>query len=52
VREGTERIMAQHRIEKSYKYQIGVQFAPYGRQKGENPPALLEITALEERFKG
>ena len=33
---------------KSYKYQIGVQFAPYGKNKGENDSeALRQIIALE-----
>jgi hypothetical protein len=35
---------------RSYKYQIGVQFAPYGNGKGENDPEVLrQIIALETR---
>ena len=35
----------------SYKYQIGVQFDPYGKKKGLNHPEILErITALEQKF--
>lgn len=35
---------------KSYRYQIGVQFAPYGRQKGKNAPEVLqEIIVLEQK---
>jgi Tfp pilus assembly protein PilZ len=38
--------------EKSYKYQIGIQFAPYGEQRHYNPPeALKKIIAWEERFR-
>ncbi len=38
--------------EKSYRYQIGIQFAPYGEKKGENSSeALARICAWEERFK-
>jgi len=34
----------------SYKYQIGVQFAPFGREKGDNPLDCLEIlTEMEKR---
>jgi Tfp pilus assembly protein PilZ len=37
---------------KSYKYQVGIQFAPFGGQKGQNThEALSRIIALEERFK-
>lgn len=36
---------------KSYKYQIGVQFLPYGEKKGQNNQAsLTKITALEKKF--
>lgn len=36
---------------KSYKYQIGVQFNPYGEKKGQNyPGALVKIIALEQKF--
>jgi len=36
---------------KSYKYQIGVQFNPYGKRSGENDPGILErLSALEQRF--
>lgn len=35
----------------SYKYQAGVQFNPYGLEKGQNhPQALTRIVALESRF--
>ncbi len=35
----------------SYKYQIGVQFNPYGEKKGQNyPGALVKIIALEQKF--
>ncbi|MFB0566072.1 MAG: PilZ domain-containing protein [Candidatus Aminicenantaceae bacterium] len=34
----------------SYKYQIGIQFNPYGKKKGHNSPELLEkIIALEKK---
>jgi hypothetical protein len=33
---------------KSYKYQIGIQFAPYGKNRGDNDREVLRhITALE-----
>jgi len=36
---------------KSYKYQVGVQFTPYGEEKGQNyPGALVKIIALEQKF--
>ena len=36
---------------KSYKYQIGVQFNPYGEKKGQNyPGSLVKIIALEQKF--
>ncbi len=36
---------------KSYKYQAGVQFNPYGEEKGQNyPGALVKIIALEQKF--
>lgn len=36
---------------KSYKYQIGVQFNPYGEKKGQNiPSSLVKIIALEQKF--
>ena len=35
----------------SYKYQIGVQFSPYGEKKGQNyPGSLVKIIALEQKF--
>jgi Tfp pilus assembly protein PilZ len=38
--------------EKSYKYQAGIQFNPYGKKKGENPPGILErLRAMEKRHK-
>lgn len=37
---------------KSYKYQVGVQFAPFGEHRGQNSGETLErIISLEERFK-
>lgn len=34
-----------------YKYQIGVQFYPYGEKKGQNYPGnLVKIIALEQKF--
>ena len=37
---------------KSYKYQTGVQFAPYGGNRGDNDHSTLqEIIALEEKFR-
>jgi len=34
---------------KSYKYQIGVQFNPYGEKRGQNSPEnLTKIIALEQ----
>ncbi len=36
---------------KSYKYQAGIQFNPYGDKKGQNyPGALVKIIALEQKF--
>jgi len=36
---------------KSYKYQIGVQFNPYGEKKDQNQPGnLVKIIALEQKF--
>ena len=36
---------------KSYKYQAGVQFSPYGLEKNQNvPQALTKIVALEQKF--
>jgi len=36
---------------KSYKYQIGVQFLPYGESANHNyPGALTKIIALEQKF--
>lgn len=38
---------------KSYKCEIGIQFAPYGEQEDYNhPEALRRITLWEERFGG
>jgi len=35
----------------SYKYQAGIQFNPYGLEKGQNSPqALTKIVVLEQRF--
>lgn len=35
----------------SYKYQIGVQFNPYGEKKEQNyPGSLVKIIALEQKF--
>lgn len=35
----------------SYKYQAGVQFNPYGLEKGQNPPqALTKLVGLEQKF--
>ncbi len=37
---------------KSYKYQVGIQFAPFGGQKGQNArETLSRIIVLEERFR-
>ena len=39
--------------ERSYKYQVGIQFAPYSEKKGENSREVLKrLKALEERFLG
>lgn len=36
---------------KSYKYQVGLQFNPYGEEKNQNPPSvLLRLASLEEKF--
>lgn len=36
---------------KSYKYQIGVQFNPYGEESGQNSPENLEkLISLEQKF--
>ena len=35
----------------SYRYQIGIQFNPYGKRKKQNDPDILKrIIALEEKF--
>ena len=35
----------------SYKYQIGIQFSPYGKRKGQNDPYILKrIISLEKKF--
>ena len=36
---------------KSYEYQVGVQFSPYGEKKDQNyPGTLVKIIALEQKF--
>lgn len=36
---------------KSYKYQAGVQFSPYGLEKKQNfPQTLTKLVALEQKF--
>lgn len=36
---------------KSYRYQVGVQFNPYGEKSKQNyPGALVKIIALEQKF--
>lgn len=36
---------------RSYNYQIGIQFNPYGEKKGQNyPGTLVKIIALEQKF--
>lgn len=36
---------------KSYRYQIGIQFHPYGEKKNQNYPGnLVKIIALEQKF--
>ena len=36
---------------KSYRYQVGIQFYPYGEKKGQNYPGnLVKIIALEQKF--
>ncbi|MCX6560358.1 MAG: PilZ domain-containing protein [Candidatus Aminicenantes bacterium] len=38
-------------IGQSFKYQLGVQFAPYGDKKGMNyPGSLVKIIAFEQKF--
>lgn len=38
-------------IEEQDKYQIGVQFNPYGEKEGQNYPGnLVKIIALEQKF--
>ena len=38
-------------IGQSFKYQLGVQFAPYGDKKGMNyPGSLVKIIAYEQKF--
>ena len=40
-------------IERSFKYQVGIQFAPYSDNKGENNLEVFErLKALEKRFLG
>ena len=37
--------------EKSYKYQIGIQFAPYDKNRGNNDHEILQkMIALEKQF--
>ena len=37
--------------EENNKFQIGVQFSPYGEKKGQNyPGSLVKIIALEQKF--
>lgn len=39
--------------ERSYKYQVGIQFVPYSEKKGENSIEVLKrLKAIEERFLG
>lgn len=39
--------------EKSYKYQVGIQFAPYGEKKSENSHEVFKrLKALEEKILG
>jgi len=39
--------------ERSYKYQVGIQFAPYSEKKGENSLEVFKrLKALEERSLG
>jgi len=36
---------------KSYKYQVGIQFYPYGEKEDQNYPGnLVKIIALEQKF--
>jgi hypothetical protein len=36
---------------RSYVYQVGVQFNPYGSKKDQNPESILDkITELEEEY--
>lgn len=36
---------------KSFNYQVGVQFSPYGEKKGQNyPGTLVKVIALEQKF--
>ena len=38
-------------VGQSFKYQIGVQFLPYGDKKGMNyPGSLVKIIAYEQKF--
>ena len=40
-------------LERSYKYQVGIQFAPYSEKKGENSLEVFNtLKSLEERFLG
>jgi PilZ domain len=37
---------------RSYKYQVGIQFAPFGERRGQNSrETLARIISFEERFK-
>ena len=48
--DGTVRWSAPN-IGHSFKYQIGVQFYPYGEKKGMNyPGTLVKIIAIEQKF--
>ena len=40
-----------HHPGKSYDYQVGIQFSPYGDKKGLNPPECLsKLKGLEKRY--
>ena len=42
-----------HNPSRSYRYQVGIQFFPYGTKRGHNPIESLErIAELETRFVG
>lgn len=48
---GLVRWIAPYQGKKEFAFQVGVQFFPYGEEKGQNYPGnLVKIIALEQKF--